>query len=157
MLYNALIYPYLTYGVLIWGSTFPTYLNKIIIMQKRAIRTIVHAPRNSHTHNIFCRLNLLKFEDIYKLYLGKYMYSQLNHLLPEPLLMRHFPCEEIHPHNTRQSKKLYKVNTRLAFVAKSFFKLGPDYWNILPEDLKKCITINNFNSKHKHHILHSYI
>ena len=35
MLYNSLVYPYLSYGVLLWGATFQTHLNKMVVMQKK--------------------------------------------------------------------------------------------------------------------------
>ena len=40
MLYYSLIYPLLTYGVHVWGLTFPTFLTQLYIIQKRAIRII---------------------------------------------------------------------------------------------------------------------
>jgi ribonuclease P/MRP protein subunit RPP40 len=101
MLYNALVYPYLSYGVLLWSSTYKTHLNKIVIIQKKAVRIIANAPYYSHTNNIFHQYNILKFTDICNLYLGKYMYQQLNSLLPEPLSDTYSSCSDIHAHNTR--------------------------------------------------------
>ena len=43
-LYCTLILPYLSYGILIWGKTCKSYLDKLIKLQKWAIRTI----SNSH-------------------------------------------------------------------------------------------------------------
>ena len=34
-LYYSMVYPYLTYGITQWGSTFRTHINKLNIMQKR--------------------------------------------------------------------------------------------------------------------------
>ena len=34
-LYYALIYPFLTYGIIIWGNTFKTTLQPIFILQKK--------------------------------------------------------------------------------------------------------------------------
>ena len=39
-LYYALIYPYLTYCNLIWASTYVTNLQRIYLLQKRAVRAI---------------------------------------------------------------------------------------------------------------------
>ena len=36
-IYNSLIHPYLTYGLATWGQACKTYLNKILILQKRAM------------------------------------------------------------------------------------------------------------------------
>ena len=49
-IYNALITPYLTYGLISWGGacTCKTYLNKILILQKGALRLIYSANRQDH-------------------------------------------------------------------------------------------------------------
>ena len=44
-LYYSFIYPYLTYCNQVWGNTCKTYLENIIIKQKRAIRIIGGVPR----------------------------------------------------------------------------------------------------------------
>ena len=36
-MYKSLINPYLTYGLAAWGQACKTYLNKILILQKRAV------------------------------------------------------------------------------------------------------------------------
>ena len=42
-LYNTLILPYLNYGILAWGNGTKAQLEKLLIIQKRAIRNINHA------------------------------------------------------------------------------------------------------------------
>ena len=39
-LYYRLAYPYLLYCVSVWGSTYPTNLNRFLLLQKRVVRTI---------------------------------------------------------------------------------------------------------------------
>ena len=41
MLYYSLIYPFLTYGVHVWGLTFPSFLTQLFSIQKKAIRIII--------------------------------------------------------------------------------------------------------------------
>ncbi|KAK2153698.1 hypothetical protein NP493_2271g00006 [Ridgeia piscesae] len=35
-IYYTLVYPYLTYGIILWGSTYKTYLTKLFIIQKNS-------------------------------------------------------------------------------------------------------------------------
>jgi hypothetical protein len=156
MLYNALVYPYLSYGILLWGSAFKTNTNKIIVMQKKAVRIIAHAPYNSHTHEIFQHYKILKYDDIYKLYLGKYMFQQLNGLLPEPLLNKYRLCRDVHTHNTRQLSQLHIGNKRTVLFSNSFINRGPDYWNGLPEKNRNSATTKIFNKQHKLFLTNSY-
>ena len=37
-LYRSLILPYLSYGVIAWGRAAKIYINKLLILQKRALR-----------------------------------------------------------------------------------------------------------------------
>ena len=42
-LYYSLVYPYLAYGVTLWGSTYPAHLSRLIIRQKKVVRIIAGA------------------------------------------------------------------------------------------------------------------
>ena len=60
MLYNALILPHLNYCVTAWGYQ----CNRIIKLQKKAIRTVMISSYNAHTESFFKNLKLLKIQDI---------------------------------------------------------------------------------------------
>ena len=47
-LYYSLVYPYLTYGNVIWGNTFKTHLKPIISLQRKVVRYL-----NFRSHNDF--------------------------------------------------------------------------------------------------------
>ena len=76
MLYYALVYPLLTYGVHVWGLTFPTFLTQLFINQKRAIRIIPFSEPKSHSEPLFnssvrvtrgqCSNKWTKLEEKYK-------------------------------------------------------------------------------------------
>ena len=51
--YYSLVYPYLTYGITLWGATYDTYLSKLITMQKKIIRTIAGVQYNEHSEPLF--------------------------------------------------------------------------------------------------------
>jgi hypothetical protein len=153
MLYNSLIYSHLSYGILLWGSTFQTYLNRIAIMQKKSVRTVAHEPYNSHTKPIFRQFKILEFSNIYNLYLGKYMFLQLNGMLPKPLLTEYKSNSDIHSHNTRKCDCLHKYTRRTVVAANSFIFRGPEFWNNLPEDIRGCHTLQHYNKKLKSYLL----
>ena len=60
MLCYSLIYPFLTYGVHVWGLTFPSFLTQLFIIQKKAMRIISFSEPKSHSEPLFKSLNLLK-------------------------------------------------------------------------------------------------
>ena len=55
------------------GST--AYCNRLLIIQKRAVRIISNVGHRGHTAPLFANLRLLKFNDIYHLNLWKFMYK----------------------------------------------------------------------------------
>ena len=65
MLYNAFIYPYFTYGIEVWGNAYQSYLELLVKLQKRAVRTITGARKYGHTLPLFQKLNLLNTIEIY--------------------------------------------------------------------------------------------
>ena len=60
VIYNSLVLSHLLYGVLLWGLKS----NRLMKLQKRAIRIITKSKYNSHTNPLFKQLSLLKLDDI---------------------------------------------------------------------------------------------
>ena len=52
-IYYSLIYPYLSYGVIIWGNTYWSNIKPLYIMQKKAIRIINFLTHQEHTSSYF--------------------------------------------------------------------------------------------------------
>ena len=74
-LYYALIYPFLTYGILIWGNTYDTTLKPIFILQKKAVRIITFSKLDSYSSPLFKSLGLIKFFDIALFQIAFFMFS----------------------------------------------------------------------------------
>ena len=64
MLYYSLIYPFLTYGVHVWGLTFPSSLTQLLIIQKKSDQNQIFFEPKSHSEPPFKSLNLLKLNDV---------------------------------------------------------------------------------------------
>ena len=63
-IYKSLIHPYLTYGLALlsaWGQACKTYLNKIPILQKRALRFLYFADWHDHAIPLFLEVNVLPY------------------------------------------------------------------------------------------------
>ena len=66
-LYFSLVYPYFFNCNLVWAST---NLSRLVILQKRVVRTIAKPQCYAHTDPIFKNIGILKFYDIHLLQLG---------------------------------------------------------------------------------------
>ena len=56
MLYNTLLLPHITYGIMVWGYQG----NRLNEIKKKAIRIITSNRYNSHTEPLFKQLNNVK-------------------------------------------------------------------------------------------------
>ena len=102
-LYYALIYPYLTYCNLIWASTYVTNLQRIYLLQKRAVRAISKADYKASSKPLFANLKILDVFSIYSLQGSSYMYLYHNDALPISFTQIFQTGNQIHRYSTRYS------------------------------------------------------
>ena len=63
-----LVTPYFTYGLTAWGQAYKSYLEKLLKLQKRALRFIYFSERNQHTIPLFIHAGVLPLKFLcYKL------------------------------------------------------------------------------------------
>ena len=86
ILYNSLVLQYLNYSLLNWGSSSVNF-DKILLLQKRAVRIISNADYHAHTANLCKTLKLLRIQDLYNTKLGKFMYNYMNNALTVLILV----------------------------------------------------------------------
>ena len=146
-LYFSQFLPHLTYCLPIWGSTYPSLLQPLFVLQKKVIRVITNSKFDAHTNPLFFSLQLLKFFDLAKLEVGCFMYKNRN----SDSLIR-----LIHSYNTRNRNNLLTPSHNLSLFHNSLAFRGPQLWNQLPDNLKNAISINCFKKRYKVHILNQY-
>ena len=103
MLYYSLIYPFLSYGIQVWGLTFPTYQKPGTTLQKRVVRIMTFSDPVSHSVPLLKSLRPLKFSDMIHLEILSFVY-QWCHKLSLSCFVNYFnPVSSIHSYNTHQS------------------------------------------------------
>ena len=147
-LYYNFIYPYLYYGIIVWGNTYTTHLQPIRILQKRAIRVINKQQYLSHSNPLFIASNILKVDEIYKFKLSQYFFK---HNLSENY-------SQTHSYSTRSrtNEEVVPEFQRLAVCQRSIHYAGPRIWNLLPQDVKSSESIHIFKNRAKSYFLASY-
>ena len=60
-LYYSFVYPYYIYCSHIWGNTYTTNLNKLVLQQKKVIRIITCSKFRTGTHELFVNIAFLKY------------------------------------------------------------------------------------------------
>ena len=155
-LYQTLIQPHLEYGIVLWGAAHETHINKLNVIQKKAIRIVSKAKYNEHTLPLFKELKLLKIQDLHKLLLGKFMYKAIHNQLPPPLIP-YFPQNtEIHSYSTRQASNSHIQYRRTAKAAIQINYKGPSYWKDLPNEIQQSKTLKILTCKLKRNLINRY-
>jgi hypothetical protein len=109
-LYFSLIYPYLHYCILVWGSTYQSNLERIVLLQKRVIRIINKKEYDAHTSPLFKESVIFKLNDIYLFCLGKFMYLASKNYLPPSFKNFFLVNSEVHSYNTKSSNLIISIN-----------------------------------------------
>ena len=156
IIYNSLVHPYLSYGNLLWGNSYKKYINKLEILQKKAIRCMSKATYNEHSSPLFKRNKITKFKDIHSSQLGQLMYDFVNNNLPPPLMDLYTRNSEIHQHDTRHNIDIHLPKVNFDIVRRSFIFKGPDLWIKLDPSIKCSNTRTSFKYKLRHKLLSAY-
>ena len=134
MLCYVLEHPHLTYGILIWGSTYKSYLNTLQLLQNKAMRAITRQRSSNRITPIYCRLQVLKINDLYKPETAKFMRQFSNKPLPA-LFEKYFTCTTfVHCHSNRTSERNnnFLPHFSISRLLRSIRFSGVKIWNSIP-------------------------
>jgi hypothetical protein len=133
-IYNSLILPYLTYGLIAWGQACKSHLNKILILQKQVLRLIFFANRNDHSIAFFISAKILPIDFLYYKILAVMMFDVDNNSAPPNIKNLFLYTSSVHTYNTRssKSKNFYIKNSRLNIQKNAFSRMGARLWNEIP-------------------------
>ena len=124
-LYHSFIFPYLSYCNHIWGATYATNLQKLVIQQKKNIRIIAGMKHREPSDNAFREMRIIKFLDVNKMLIGCFMYKYHHELLPD-IFHDYFQCVR---NNTRQNYGLYASHMKTDLGQTCIGCRGPVIWN----------------------------
>ena len=138
-IYRSLILPYLYFGLSVWGQAAQTYLNQILVLQKRALRLIYFAPYRTHAIPLFLSSNTLPIDMLYFRSLATLMYDVSNNIAPPTISDLFRNASSIHTYNTRfaLANNYFFEYSRLGHKSKSFSRIGVKVWNSIPVELRR--------------------
>ena len=165
-IYYSLIYSHIVYAIEIWGSANDTELQKIFMLQKKAVRMMsykdqypqIRGPLNP-SDPIFYELGILKVHDVFKLQVSKFVYNCLSFNTPENFWDWFTLNYTVHNYNTISNtiinmNEKYEVDSvsvnnilhtcqskLVNYGAKMLKVAGPLLWNGLPEDIRNSQSV----------------
>jgi Reverse transcriptase (RNA-dependent DNA polymerase) len=159
LLYHTMIYPHLTYCNIVWGCACQTELNRIVTMQKKAIRLITGSHYLSSTAPLFHNLSLLRFPEINKFQTGVFMFKYKNFLLPDSCfhyfnISNPTSCA----YNTRKKLCYFTIPfSRTILRDRSVAVAGPKLWDSLPCNIQDAVNISTLKKLLKGYLINGYV
>lgn len=129
-LYYALVHSHLTYCPIILSCTSKSNINRIIKVQKKAIRVITHSRYNDHTAPLFAGLSILPFDKIIEQSKLLFMHSIEYNYAPKAFASTWQKNSERNiGHELRNENDYYLPHPRLEFFRKIPLYSLPAAWN----------------------------
>lgn len=137
LLYNSYLKSNLEYGSALFTTASKTTIKPIVILQKKAIRIICGVNYRDHTATLFKDEKILRFEDIIKFNICKFMFDFKHDLLPNIFSGTWVRNDEIHNYPVRNREDFYIRNINKLYLKQFPLFKFPVIWNTLPSDLKE--------------------
>ena len=155
--YYAIVYPFLLYGIIIWGSACKTFLSPIHLLQKKIVRLITSEGPYTHSPPLFQQVKLLNIFDIHRLKLGKFVYEIFNN--QNPMLIEFNKSSNIHYHETRYASggNLYvNYNRTTKYGLNNIQTLGRKMWTSIPTNIQISASSSIFKKRYKEFLITLY-
>lgn len=153
LVYKLFIQPHIFYGIEVWGGSYKTHLNCILLAQKMAMRAITFSSLRVSSRPLFISLQVLDVYDLHKLAVSTFVYDLHKEHLPHSL-MQYYDIMN-HAYRTRGKEnsmlRLPKCNTTHGMHSISF--IGAKFWNSLPLRIREKTTRFSFRKNLKLHLL----
>ena len=146
-LYYTLIYPYITYCNCTWSSTYVSNLNRILYLQKRAVRAVTNSDYRAHSAPLFTKLGILDIFQVNTFQVAKFMFYYHNQLLPSMFLNLFVTSGQVHNHGTRTVNSYRSHPCRTNLKQFTILYQGPKIWNSLPPTITCSPSFPSFKKK----------
>ena len=147
-IYTSIIQPKIDYAISIWGYTTAHNINKVQRLQNRAARILTGNFDYVNTRGIdlvknLGLMNVIQRRDYFMLIM---MFKSIHGLVPDYICDQITMQRDITVRTTRStvSNNVHVPHILLECCKNAFAYRGPVLWNALPENIKKCETLNCF-------------
>lgn len=140
VIYFSLIECHIRYSIILWGSSTKQNLNKIFILQKRAIRCMAKVPKLTSCINLFKKLGILTVPSLY-------IFEAVLFVKNQNLIRSH-----THHYQTRNRTNNSAIFHRKKLSETSPVYYGQKFFHVLPEQIKQLENPQHFKTQ-----LHKYL
>jgi hypothetical protein len=160
--YFALFHSHLIYGSLTWQFANETLIEKIRVLQRKAIRFMTFTPKEDSTSPLFFILKLLKVDDVLHFCVLKFFYEVKKNEIPDSLKLLFADLSRNCSRNLRnldnfvlpQVKTLHYGTKSLSF---SGVKIYNSFFRSINYNSEFASSLHRLRNVHKKLCLESYI
>ena len=137
--YASAVHPFLSYGIIIWGATYPTYIKTLKSLQNRAIRAVARCHYRDEVKLFYNQFKILQIDDLLKYEIAKFVHCNITNKTPNSF--RNYFCKttEHSSRVTRQSSNnlnLYIPRYRTNKLQRSIKYQGVKIWISIPQKIR---------------------
>ena len=117
-----MVYSQIIYGIVLYGVCRSSLLNKVQVLQNKLIKVLYKLPYRTDTDALHSNLDILKFKDICKYQIQKFVYESVNKTCITQFHNYYKNTHNEHNMDTRQENLLY---TRIPKTKYEEYSLKP--------------------------------
>jgi hypothetical protein len=139
--YFAMFHSLMSYGTLMWGNS--TDANRVLILQKRALRTMAGVKTRHSCRGIFVENRIMTHYSLYLFEVLMFVRSNFSS----------FTKVDVANKVIRSTGRLRTVPRRMALAGKNPRVIGPTFYERLPQELKNETSNEKFKSRLRNFLL----
>jgi hypothetical protein len=153
--YKALFLPHINYCSLVWGSSGPSVLKPLQVLQNRAFRMMFGVPSRTTVAPLMYDLNEMTVFQRLRFNYMTFIHDTLYELRPNFLDVQFPQISEVHNHFTRASaaKSLFVNRVRTQIAQRFVSDHGLSLWNTLPIEIRNIRSPQQFRALCRQHLL----
>ena len=152
-IYYSMIYSKIKYGILTYGLTTATNLNKVQIIQNKLLKVITNQKYRTPTNDLHNSLEILKVKDILTQETLSFVHNFTHNKLPIIFNNYFRKFNDIHDRNTRNRNNFIIPRSKTVLGSKTIKYIGTVTWNALDQNIKLIDNIKKFRLSWKKIIL----
>src|SRR3989442_4671038 len=151
MLYFAIIYPRILYGIEVYANTFQSNLHDLMVLNNRPLRILQHRKPKTNNSELYLLYNTLPINVLFKFQMllnaHKIYYNSDN--LPKIFIADKLMNSDGHSHNTRSNHDFHRLHFNTSPGSKVSVSVCTRLWNDLPTHLKQIPCLVHFSKELK--------
>ena len=154
-LYYTLIYPYINYGLMRWGNTYTTHLNKIHTAQNKCVKNIFFAHKRENATVYFNLLGILTIDKAFKLKVAIFTFKIINDQICPVFANSISTASSRHSYNTRFSSRqnFRRPKIRTNYGKHTFQFAASQIWETIDCNIKQLSCAFSFKTKYRKKLL----